>query len=101
MWQAVPTEPTEAMLDAFSGTKFSSLSPGKQKAEREAYARMLKVAPKSDDRADPQIHHAPENHVSQCPRCGWESSFIPPTAYPTCPSCNWPDAVPDDYTPQY
>lgn len=44
-WKLVPIEPSEAMLDAFSGTPFSGLSKGKQRAEREAYAAMLAAAP--------------------------------------------------------
>lgn len=42
---SVPVEPTEAMLDAFSGTRFCTLPPAKQEAERKAYATMLTAAP--------------------------------------------------------
>lgn len=41
----VPVVPTEAMLDAFSGTRFRTLPPAKQEAERKAYAVMLTAAP--------------------------------------------------------
>ena len=42
---SVPVEPTEAMLDAFSGTRFRTLPPAKQEAERKAYRAMLGAAP--------------------------------------------------------
>ena len=45
-WQAIPTTPTPAMMEAFAGVPLEDLSPVKAAREYLAFARMLEVAPK-------------------------------------------------------
>jgi TnpA family transposase len=44
-WKLVPIEPTDEMLNHFSGTNFRNLNPSKMAEEIAAYSRMLAAAP--------------------------------------------------------
>jgi hypothetical protein len=44
-WKLVPVEPTDEMLNHFSGTNFRDLNPSKMTEEIAAYSRMLAAAP--------------------------------------------------------
>jgi hypothetical protein len=44
-WKLVPVEPTDEMLNHFSGTNFRDLNPSKMAEEIAAYSRMLAAAP--------------------------------------------------------
>jgi hypothetical protein len=44
-WKLVPVEPTDKMLNHFSGTNFRDLNPSKMAEEIAAYSRMLAAAP--------------------------------------------------------
>ena len=46
-WQAIPTTPTPAMMEAFAGAPLEDLAPVKAAREYLAFARMLEVAPKA------------------------------------------------------
>lgn len=40
-WALVPIDPTDAMLSEIAGTRYDRLHPSKQKAERDAYTKLL------------------------------------------------------------
>ena len=40
-WALIPIDPTDAMLSAIAGTRYEQLHPSKQKAERDAYTKLL------------------------------------------------------------
>lgn len=44
-WKLVPIEPTDEMLNHFSGTNFRNLNPSKMAEEIAAYSRMLAATP--------------------------------------------------------
>ena len=46
-WQAIPIDPTPAMMDAFAGVPVEDLPTAKAVREYASFAKMLAVAPKA------------------------------------------------------
>ena len=71
-WRLVPNEPTEKMLNWFSGTAYARLSPGKQSAERDHYRNMLAAAPEPEQPATSArpIKYTLDLTLAECPCCG-------------------------------